>query len=166
MDDEENSWILEEAAVIYWRIWLVRNNAVFDNIQPSSTDTLRRIRHLISDCQMYFWKDGSNSTDGNMRFLEQQQGWVRQCDIIIINYAVAFDEQTGKAGLVAIARNHHGTVVDVVNIRILAQNVHMAKAEVIRNAVRMAIRNGWLKVIVESNSKIVVDDLNNHKMKN
>lgn len=53
--------------------------------------------------------------------------------------------------------------MDAVNIRTLAQNGLMTETEAIRLAIHMPTSNGWKNVCVESDSKLVVDELKNQK---
>lgn len=159
---EKEGMILKEAALICWSIWLMRNKVVFENMQPRPKETLKRIQGLVNDCQMCFWIGSEQPKSTTLTSHASPGGWSKRLNgVIKINCDATFDQQTGCARVAAIARNRHGAVVDVVNMRINAQNVYMAEAEAIRITVNMEIRNRWRRVIIESDSKVIVDALNN-----
>lgn len=66
-----------------------------------------------------------------------------------------------RAVIAIVAREHNGMVVDGAAFRAGMQSVYMAEAESFRCALRLAARNGWARIVVESDSKAIIQELEN-----
>lgn len=108
---------------------------MFDGVKPDPRDTLKRASGLTSDYNSCFWGGITNTDEliSNRTGNSQPILWRRpSTGTVKINCDAAFNNQSTKAGVVAIARNHLGAVVDYVNVRINLQSIQMAEAEAIR----------------------------------
>ncbi|OMO68711.1 hypothetical protein COLO4_29467 [Corchorus olitorius] len=78
-----------------------------------------------------------------------------------INSDGSFSKATKVAGIGIVIRDSDGRVVDVFAIKVKAPDALTAEALALREAVKIAVNNGFDKVCFESNSSLLVADITN-----
>lgn len=76
-----------------------------------------------------------------------------------MNCDAVFNYGDNLAIIEMVARDHKGDLIDGASYTMQVTFVHMAKAAAIRTALELALKNDWRRILVESDSRLVVQDI-------
>lgn len=129
LDESGEAHVVEKIILACWSIWLSRNKAVFDGVEPQPFETLRMVKRLTEDYLCSYWVQRRSPLAIAGADSQQVTLWKRPSQgTIKINCDAAFYESLRMAGVAAIARNHMGIIVDAINVKMEAISSHMAEA--------------------------------------
>ncbi|XP_015384281.2 uncharacterized protein LOC107176378 [Citrus sinensis] len=149
----------ELVASFLWVIWNARNNWLFNGKceDPSRliakamsiADSVKRIKQPEHNCSL------------ELTSMQQNQWSPPSEDWVKVNVDAAIDEQNNLAGLGAVIRNYRGEVVAAaVNTVKSFGDVEMYEAKAALWGIQEAIKAGASSIILESDSKRVVELIN------
>ncbi|KAL4367152.1 hypothetical protein GQ457_05G012660 [Hibiscus cannabinus] len=149
---------LSLVAFVCWFLWKSRNALVFQG----SCDNPIEIWHLAARSDAEFKDVNSIPSRPLPNFLVSP--WQSPpADFIKVNCDASFDHRTKKAGLAAIFRNSNGEVVGGSTMLVSSFSVVTAEALACRLGVVAAFRQGWKKIILESDNEGVISRLLKHE---
>lgn len=91
---------------------------------------------------MSYWEEDHTNEQRVRAVVEEEQKWSKpSAGLIKLNCDAAFNAENNTIRIAIIVRDHNGNILDGIQIRMRAHNIHMAEAEVIRCALRLAGRN-------------------------
>ncbi|OMO72479.1 hypothetical protein COLO4_27602 [Corchorus olitorius] len=95
--------------------------------------------------------------------LEMQKLWQKPPDDWLkINSDGSFCPKSKAAGIGIVVRDSIGRVLDAISAKVKASDVLTVEALALREAVKLAVAKGFHKVCFESDSSILVNDVNNN----
>ncbi|KAH9747206.1 reverse transcriptase domain-containing protein [Citrus sinensis] len=149
----------ELVASFLWVIWNARNNWLF---KGKCDDPSRLIAKAMStaDCVKRI-KQPEQNFSLELTSMQQSQWSPPSEDWVKVNVDAAMDEQNNLAGLGAVIRNYRGEVVAAaVNTVKSFGDVEMCEARAALWGIQAAIKAGASSIILESDSKRVVELIN------
>ncbi|KAG2689722.1 hypothetical protein I3760_09G152300 [Carya illinoinensis] len=100
---------MEEVAVVMWRIWLRRNQLVFENSFMPPKQLINIAREQLREFQM---AQVVAEHPNPIRGLMGQVGWVKPtAGSVKVNWDAALDQKKGKAGFGIVIRDEKGEVL-------------------------------------------------------
>ncbi|XP_019150780.1 PREDICTED: uncharacterized protein LOC109147628 [Ipomoea nil] len=140
---------------ILWNIWKARNEVVFDNFWPTTTEILKRARRSeLDDYQALFKHNG---------VMNAKQIWVHWtpplAGIIKLNSDGAKKATSSMASAGGLLRDHKGTWLMGFTIKIGITNSFVAELWGLREGLRVAKHYGYANIAAESDSMAVIQVL-------
>ncbi|KAM1993517.1 hypothetical protein ACFX16_009840 [Malus domestica] len=142
-----------------WRIWKCRNNVVFEKIVIDPTVAMHLFRQqweeiVESDEELLPCKVPGQSGCGTI-----SNGWIKPpFGVIKINCDDAWCSHDGVGGYGWVARDFAGIFKGASGVgKVLCDSSIMAEAEALRMAIIAAVERGFGSVLLETDSKILVD---------
>lgn len=137
-----------------WIIWKKRCKAVFEMTEPNPVQTVEEIKKLLEEFNKL------PKTIGNPGGQPARHEWQRpEPGIIKINVDAAWCHRSKKGGIGVIVRNETGAVIGDANRILTGQGIEELEAEAIRIGMHIAKEMGWNRIIVESDSKTVINQI-------
>ncbi|KAK4274299.1 hypothetical protein QN277_017543 [Acacia crassicarpa] len=144
--------------VTVWLLWNWRNRAIFQDDYHKPNLPVSVIRTLWSSfcdgsVSREIFSDAVDRTNEGQRWTPPPFGWVK----VSVDGAVA--RSSGKAGCGGVIRNHRGEWLIGFNQNLGMAGVVESEEWAILMGLRMAWEKGFRKVILETDSKIMIDRL-------
>lgn len=147
-------------ANLLWQIWKARNESQFNK---EERDPFLPVHKAVGEWREYQEATRNLEESEGERAMEETVGakWMPPAKgSIKINTDAAFNKIKKQAGWGLAARNDEGRLIATWAIpRMCSRNAKMEEAMVIRKALEIALLEGWERVQVESDCKVVVDKL-------
>ncbi|KAJ1389005.1 Ribonuclease H-like superfamily [Sesbania bispinosa] len=142
-------------ACILWNIWKERNSVIFQETKPNPKVVLIRANSLFRDCGCINAETSNQRDSNNTRKFPAIWRPPRQ-GLTKINTDVAFNSNTGGGSTTCIARNSKGEMEFGHTSSILAPYALMAEALALREAISIAKNLGLRDIVLESDSKDLI----------
>lgn len=150
--DKEERWKL-----CLWTcqiIWKKRCNAVFKQAMPNPRAAVDEAKKLLKEyTRLPKTTVAPTRPQARIRWLKLEHGHIK------INCDATWCHRTKRGGLRVIARNSDETFIGGANRRVTGQGIDELEAEVVRMGVKFAKEKGWTRMVVESDSTIVVSQI-------
>ncbi|KAL6293667.1 hypothetical protein ACE6H2_001809 [Prunus campanulata] len=148
--DKDGPNILSKALLLCWQIWEARNNCVFKDIAPHPVRALLAAGQIGLD----YWK--INSTPPlNPKGMHAIKWKPPPLDWIKLNFDGSVRGNLAATGFVIRDWNGNVRLAGAKNSGQVS--ITVAECLALRDGLAHAIHNGWRKVLVEGDSKLIID---------
>lgn len=154
--DTEDFFIF--ASLLLNQLWRSRNLARFEKKIFSFCRTMKQLQFSFAKAKSLATKDHS------LRSVRtEKELWTKPPrNFVKINTDAAVKDGTGFVGVVA--RNDEGKVLSIRSFKTLSDVPEVVEAMVVLQVLLLAAEEGWPSIWCESDSKLVMDNLNNQAL--
>nr|GMD53318.1 Non-LTR retroelement reverse transcriptase [Ipomoea batatas] len=144
-------------AITTWWIWRWRNDYVFNNVEKDHADKIRWIYTQATETRNAFRNttvlNQNNAAPSTFKLTWEQppDGWY------VLNTDGSFGSGANNGSCAGVVRDSRGNWCGGFGFRIPATSVALTEAWAILKGVEWAWRKGFRKLIVQSDSKRVID---------
>lgn len=161
----------EVFAITTWWIWRWRNDLVFNNEKREINDKIKWITMQVEETRRAFSNNNSVVRKGTiiqtrtLRWTKPPRG------VMALNTDGSFEKNTERAGCAGVLRDENGGWIEGYGCLIPAMNAAVTEGWAVLNGITWLWNKGLKKVIIQCDSKKVVDwieggDLPNGPMRN
>ncbi|KAH9657474.1 putative reverse transcriptase/RNA-dependent DNA polymerase [Citrus sinensis] len=150
----------EVVASLLWTIWNARNKWLFKGVNEDPVRLVARASSVADSIKRIKVPEeefcAEMVTTKHQQWCPPEEGWIK------INVNTAMDEENRLAGLGVVIRNFKGEIIAAaVKTKKNSENVEMAEAKAVLWGLQVAIMAEATQVIVESDSKGVIELITN-----
>ncbi|KAL4379926.1 hypothetical protein GQ457_02G020200 [Hibiscus cannabinus] len=146
-----------------WHLWKSRNALVFEASIDSPIDVWNRALNAFEEYVSSQNNDLSSHVSSSTSALTTlpPSNWTPPPPgFLKINCDAAFEVHSGRAVAACVVRDEYGRIIKGETLSFLSRSASIAEAIAVRKGVLLAINEGWIKVIFESDNKGVITRLN------
>ncbi|CAL9019657.1 unnamed protein product [Prunus brigantina] len=152
--DSDGPNALSKALLMCWQIWEARNNCIFKDIVPHPARALLVAGRIGLD----YWKINtchSQKSNGliNIKWQPPPLDWIK------VNFDGSVRGTLAATGFVIRDWNGNVRLAGAKNSGQVS--ITVAECLALRDGLAHAIHNGWRKILVEGDSKLIIDCVNN-----
>lgn len=159
---QQNDISGEIVAFLLWTIWNARNNLLFNGRHEDPVRLVARVAAVADSIKRIQQPEADFLAVPTLmqqnKWSPPEEGWLK------INVDAAIDGENRLTGLGAVIRNHKGELVGAtVNTVKSLGDVEMNEARVVLWGMQAAFKAGAISVVLESDSKGVIELINNKR---
>nr|XP_027124169.1 uncharacterized protein LOC113740852 [Coffea arabica] len=145
---------------IFWQIWKARNKRIFDSAKQEPHKTVQKAQEEWLEFEQAREIEQESRTGQNNRGHQARREQLRE-DVVSLYTDAAISAKRIRTGQGIIARNWKGTIMRAKGIvNQWKGTASKEEALAVRNALLMAKQAGWTKIIVHTDCKSVVEQIN------
>ncbi|KAJ1392784.1 Ribonuclease H-like superfamily [Sesbania bispinosa] len=153
-----SQFLMANFTSILWAIWKGRNDFIFRGTQPDPIFTVARANSLL-ELSDFNENAGKDHRDQTWKQHVSKSWRPPQADAIKINCDAAFKAQSQLAAIAAIVRDSSGVILSLSSKIVPTSSPLLAEALAVREAVLLASGTFWPRILVESDSQVVIEAL-------
>lgn len=159
--DSTHTSNLELLATLMWQLWYSKSEFCFENVYSSPEVCFKRAKDTLSDYQRWNGSKFLHKPHHNKsKLCPPKDGMIK------LNFDAAVNAPRDRIGLGVVARDAAGTIQLVASGSWSPfTTVEMAELAAAEWAVSLASSKGWSTVEIEGDAAVVIDALNNKKVR-
>ncbi|CAL8086110.1 unnamed protein product [Prunus armeniaca] len=144
--------LLSKALLICWQIWEARNNMLFQDLKPIFAGCI----HAAASVGLDYWKLNllpRKDKDFSMmiKWHPPHTGWIE------VNFDGSHMNSQASTGFVILDCNGHVLLASANNLG--ENSINVSESVALRDGLVAAIDRGWDQIIIEGDSKLVIDSI-------
>ena len=145
-------------ALTCWNIWKERCNVQLGKQTLNVDNVIRRVRWAYGDCIIKSRKEEDS------RLAKEKEVWkAPEVGWIKVNCDGAWKKEVRRAAIGIVAKNEESRMISGMGKMVDLEGADMVEALAVREGVKLAIKENYQKVVIESDSKQVIDEITGKK---